>query len=116
METISDHEHSTEDMPAYVTMLNLLVSPDPTKHVPAEYMGLQHAVGREPVSASASHPAPDFLDVLKRDLKRAKWLDDLTTDLGLRQHPWVGVEKAEVITALCSLLHGPLAKQDPQVL
>ena len=28
--------------------------------------------------------------------------------------PWLGVEKAEIITALCSMLHGPLAKADNQ--
>ena len=26
--------------------------------------------------------------------------------------PWLGVEKAEIITALCSMLHGPLSKVD----
>ena len=28
--------------------------------------------------------------------------------------PWLGVEKAEIVTALCSMLHGPLAKVDNQ--
>ena len=32
----------------------------------------------------------------------------------LRRFPWLGVEKAEIITALCSMLHGPLAKEDNQ--
>jgi hypothetical protein len=30
----------------------------------------------------------------------------------LLRFPWLGVEKAEIITALCSMLHGPLSKVD----
>mmetsp|Transcript_27165 Transcript_27165/g.55373 ORF Transcript_27165/g.55373 Transcript_27165/m.55373 type:complete len:1060 (-) Transcript_27165:115-3294(-) len=55
-----------------------------------------------------------FAATLSRDLKRAKWLDHETTDLGLDRHPSMGLDKAEVITALCSMLHGPLNKADPQ--
>jgi glutamate dehydrogenase len=51
--------------------------------------------------------------VLSSDLKRAKWLDNETTDFGLNRHPEVGLDKAEVITAFCSMLHGPLHKSAP---
>eukprot|EP00596_Hydrurales_sp_CCMP1899_P000433 CAMPEP_0119043108 /NCGR_PEP_ID=MMETSP1177-20130426/17647_1 /TAXON_ID=2985 /ORGANISM="Ochromonas sp, Strain CCMP1899" /LENGTH=989 /DNA_ID=CAMNT_0007010475 /DNA_START=132 /DNA_END=3098 /DNA_ORIENTATION=- len=90
MESVSDHEHSSAEMPAVVTMLRLLVSPDPL------------GKGKE------------VADLLKKDLKRAKWLDDSTTDLGLIRFPWLGTEKAEIINAFCSMLHGPLAKIDSQ--
>lgn len=51
---------------------------------------------------------------LPRILKRAKWLDSETTDIGLSKYPAMGIDKAEVITALCSMLHGPLAKINQQ--
>jgi glutamate dehydrogenase len=55
----------------------------------------------------------EFSRVLSSDLKRAKWLDNETTDLGLHRHPTLGLDKAEVITAFCSMLHGPLNKVYP---
>lgn len=54
------------------------------------------------------------MKTLAADLKRAKWLDDEATDLGLHRHPELGLANAEIITALCSMLHGPLFKLDPQ--
>lgn len=75
-----------------VTILRLLVSPlDESKNL---------------------NTNPDFARIIKKDLKRAKWLDNSTTELGLTLHPSLGLEKAEVITALCSMLHGPLFKID----
>jgi hypothetical protein len=161
METVDDHEHSTADVPAFVSMLHLLVSPDPTKVVPplcydharlhvrtnaaststttstSTSEAVKQSATRPPINAHASASAfaagaktstststtegnsplsaADFVADLQRNLKRAKWLDDETTELGLRKFPWLGVEKAEVITALCSMLHGPLSKEDPQV-
>lgn len=53
-------------------------------------------------------------NVMKRDLSRAKWLDPLTTWLAFTDHPDLGVQRAEVITALCSLIHAPLFKERPQ--
>lgn len=54
----------------------------------------------------------EFARTLSSDLKRAKWLDNETTDLGLNRFPKLGLAKAEVITAFCSMLHGPLHKAD----
>ena len=48
------------------------------------------------------------------DIRRSKWLDNEVLDLGLNRVPSLGIEKAEVITALCSLLHGPLSKQSSE--
>ena len=56
----------------------------------------------------------EFSQTFSSDLKRAKWLDNETTDLGLNRHPELGLDKAEVITAFCSMLHGPLHKADAQ--
>jgi len=76
-----------------VTMLRMLVSPLKEEH--------------------NLNTNPAFAMTLARDLKRAKWLDDETTALGLLKHPSLGLDKAEVITAIVSLLHGPLFKADP---
>jgi hypothetical protein len=68
------------EMPAYVTMLRLLVNPDPL----SKDTFLSAAHGDKGVGESERAAARDHsVKVLKRDLKRAKWLDDATTDLGL---------------------------------
>jgi glutamate dehydrogenase len=77
-----------------VVMLRLLVSP---------------SAGGRNLNTDA-----EFAATLRRDLQRIKWLDDSTTNLGLTRHPSLGLDKAEVITAYCSMLHGPLYKVDPQ--
>lgn len=53
------------------------------------------------------------LEELRGHMKRAKWLDDEVVDLGLQRHPELGIDRAEIITALMSLLHGPLKEKDP---
>jgi len=90
LDKIQDPSSSTPEHPGYVTMLRF------------------HATS--PVSSLDESQ----IESLKQTLKRCKWLDDDVTHLGLIQHPSMGVEKAEIITALCSMLHGPLAKQNAQ--
>jgi len=41
-----------------------------------------------------------------------KWLDDDTIHLGAVAHPSLGLRRAEVITGLCSMLHGMLSKEN----
>jgi hypothetical protein len=48
------------------------------------------------------------------ELKRARWLNDETIALGLVKYPSLGVAKAEVVTALIAMLHGPLNKMNNQ--
>lgn len=93
LDTIACPESSIPEIPGYVTMLRLLVSP----------------VG----GARDLNSDKAYAENLARDLKRAKWLDNEVTELGLNRHPELGLEKAEVITAICSMLHGPLFKEDP---
>ena len=67
-------------------MLRLLVSPDPlstdafftTKEMEQSIKSAGSDVEKKQEAARALS-----VKVLKRDLKRAKWLDDATTDLGL---------------------------------
>ena len=79
-----------DDSSQYVTMLRLLID-----------------------DHGALHEEKD-LEELRAHMKRAKWLDDEVVELGLKRHPELGIDRAEIITALMSLLHGPLKEIDPQ--
>jgi glutamate dehydrogenase len=54
----------------------------------------------------------EIFNVLAQELRRVKWLDPGTMELAFVKHPHVGVQKSEVITCLCSLIHPILAKQN----
>jgi glutamate dehydrogenase len=75
-----------------VTMLRLLVSPN-----------------------GGGHANPSTFALLSQELKRSKWLDPATMDLVFDRYPWLGVRRGEVITAICSLLHPVLAKDNALV-
>jgi glutamate dehydrogenase len=96
MELFRAHMDTVDGVPPfntqqdYVTMLRLLVTP------------------KRDGRTFESHP--ELLVDLISDLKRAKWLDDKVIDLGLVQHPSIGLDRAEVIWALCTMLHGPMVK------
>jgi glutamate dehydrogenase len=114
MDNILDPESSlaadknTEAVPGKTTLLRLLVSPNPL-----EQQQQQEGGGG---AAASSVFGPAFEQKLKKDLKRCRWLDDSTLSLAYPKDPskhHFGFAKAEVITALCSLMHGPLAKAHP---
>mmetsp|Transcript_3860 Transcript_3860/g.5309 ORF Transcript_3860/g.5309 Transcript_3860/m.5309 type:complete len:1017 (-) Transcript_3860:1740-4790(-) len=94
LDSIDNPESSSPELNGNVTMLRLLVS-----------------ANKEGIDLN---PEGEFMSILRRDLKRAKWLDNETTDLGLHKFPSLGLDRAEVITALCSMIHGPLYKQNSQ--
>jgi len=50
--------------------------------------------------------------LLKRELKRSKWLDPSTASLVFDRYPWLGVKRGEIITAFCSLMHPIMAKKN----
>eukprot|EP00747_Dinoflagellata_sp_TGD_P079486 gnl/TRDRNA2_/TRDRNA2_160526_c1_seq1.p1 gnl/TRDRNA2_/TRDRNA2_160526_c1~~gnl/TRDRNA2_/TRDRNA2_160526_c1_seq1.p1 ORF type:complete len:859 (-),score=145.51 gnl/TRDRNA2_/TRDRNA2_160526_c1_seq1:154-2703(-) len=55
---------------------------------------------------------------LKHDIKRLKWWNESTMRLGLKRgtigpNEPLGMERAEILTALCAMLHGPLSKLNP---
>jgi glutamate dehydrogenase len=54
-------------------------------------------------------------DLLMQEIKRSKWLDNTTMDLVFDKYPWLGVRRGEIITAMCSLMHPVLAKENPLV-
>lgn len=91
LDSLVSTENSTPEIPGNVTLLRLLVSPSTGS---VDFLGNN-----------------DYINTLKRDLRRAKFLDNSTTELGLHKYPKLGLDKAEVITAYCSMLHGPLSKE-----
>ena len=60
-------------------------------------------------------PTNGTFDVLAQEIKRSKWLDPVTMDLAFERYPWLGVQRTEIITALGSLLHPILAKENPLI-
>jgi glutamate dehydrogenase len=61
-----------------------------------------------------NHSVDEDFKQLAKELKRAKWVDDQVTDLGLVKYPAIGIDKAEIIVTFCSMLHGPLYKINNQ--
>jgi len=85
MDRIEDPANSTTELPGFVTMLRLN--------------------GR-----FIKNNTPEHMQETIAALKRAKWYDEETVDFGLIRHPEVGLDRAEVVTCLTAMLHGPLSK------
>ena len=90
MDTVRDDALHKSDSYGCVTMLRLNVTDHPILHD-------EEATAR-----------------ITRALKRAKWLDDEVIELGLIRAPEIGLEKAEIINAISTVLHAQLAKVAPQ--
>lgn len=54
----------------------------------------------------------ETFQVLLRELKRCKWLDDSTMNLVFDKYPWLGVKRGEIITGICSLMHPIMSKEN----
>ena len=83
LDVVSDSDNG------HITLLRLLVTP-----------------------AQGTHPEESVYTILRRELKRSKWLDPLTTKLVFERYPRLGVRRGEIITAMCSLMHPIMAKQN----
>lgn len=51
-------------------------------------------------------------NLLKQELKRSKWLTPATMKLVYEDQPWLGVRRGEIITAMCTILHPIMSKQN----
>lgn len=51
-------------------------------------------------------------NLLQKELKRCKWLNDSTMKLVFEKHPWLGVRRGEIITAMCTIMHPIMSKQN----
>ena len=52
------------------------------------------------------------LNLLHQELKRCKWLNDSTMELVFERHPWLGVRRGEIITAMAAIMHPIMSKQN----
>lgn len=55
----------------------------------------------------------ETIAALQDELKRSKWLDPSTMKLVFDRYPWLGVNRGEIITAFCALMHPVMAKENP---
>jgi glutamate dehydrogenase len=68
-----------------------------------------------PTNSSMDEPPVSF-DLIKQEIKRSKWLDKTTMDLVFdKKNAWLGVNRGEIITGMCSLMHPLLAKENALV-
>lgn len=51
-------------------------------------------------------------ELLKQELKRSKWLSPSTMELIYEKQPWLGVRRGEIITAMCTIMHPIMSKQN----
>lgn len=99
LDTVSDPSNSTAERPGSVTMLRLLVGANPIVSVAS-------ITGKKATESAQ-------LQSLLSELKRCKWVDDKVVSFGLKKHPSLGQDKAEVICAMAGFLHGSLHKLNP---
>eukprot|EP00569_Conticribra_weissflogii_P004035 CAMPEP_0171345936 /NCGR_PEP_ID=MMETSP0878-20121228/22885_1 /TAXON_ID=67004 /ORGANISM="Thalassiosira weissflogii, Strain CCMP1336" /LENGTH=1055 /DNA_ID=CAMNT_0011849471 /DNA_START=405 /DNA_END=3572 /DNA_ORIENTATION=+ len=83
LDNVSDGDNGT------ITLLRMLVSP------------VNGARGDEAT-----------FNLMKQELKRSKWLTPATMDLVYEQQPWMGVRRGEVITAMCTIMHPIMSKEN----
>ncbi|MDA8539192.1 NAD-glutamate dehydrogenase [bacterium] len=60
---------------------------------------------------AATEEAGEITAQLQEDIKKLKWIDDKVINIATR-HEHISFGEAEVITALASLVHGPLSKKN----
>ena len=63
-------------------------------------------------SADVADMNGPFWTAVKHDLRRAKWVDDATIQFVTKKHPWLGLDRGEIIVAMANMVHGVLAKQN----
>lgn len=51
-------------------------------------------------------------EVLKQELKRSKWLSPATMKLVYEKQPWLGIRRGEIITAMCTIMHPVMSKEN----
>jgi len=102
MDVISDPQNPIGDTPGSVSLVRVMV-----RSAQSECPKAQPFLG-------------DFTDLtsqvwsdVQSDLCRLKWLDNVTLDLGLKHCPELGLQRAEILTGLVAMLHGPLSKVNP---
>ncbi len=90
LDTVLDDDQINDGQKSYVTMLRLLVEDHPLLADPSAFRRLG------------------------RHLQRGKWIDEDVLDLGLVRRPELGVDRAEILHGIYSMLHGVVGAIHPQ--
>mmetsp|Transcript_27322 Transcript_27322/g.63685 ORF Transcript_27322/g.63685 Transcript_27322/m.63685 type:complete len:1051 (-) Transcript_27322:351-3503(-) len=98
---VKDPATSTGNKTGAIAIIRLLVAPAAASSLPS---------GVHPFPGTVQDFHTSHWMELKQDMKRLKWLDDVTMELAFKQCPKMGMHHAEILSALCALLHGPLHK------
>jgi len=104
MDTVKDPLTHTGDRSGSVVLIRLLVASATEGTLPSgvpPFLGTPEDV-----------KSPAWLQ-LKSEMRRLKWLDEAVLELPFNWCPGMSIKHAEILTALCALLHGPLHKVNP---
>jgi glutamate dehydrogenase len=99
-----------------IVRANLDLVNDPSTHIPGVVATGNVSMLRLLVTAPSGQQdtaVEELKGSLQTQLIRMKWLDEEVIQMGTNRHPYLGIDKAEVLVALCSMLHGPLTKLNP---
>jgi glutamate dehydrogenase len=92
MDIVQDISNHASDQTGSVSLIRILVRPFP---------------------GALEDIDSDAWSRLKNDIVRVRWLDEAALDLALDKCPRLGLQRAEILTAFCAMLHSPLSKLNP---
>lgn len=101
LDLVRDPSNVMGDWRASVAMIRILITPARPESLPK---GVQPFAGE-----NEDLDSPPWRQLIQ-DLRRVKWLDGAVLDLAFKRRPDLGMDRAEVLVALCSMLHGPSAR------
>lgn len=61
---------------------------------------------------NGAKPDEPTFNILRQELKRSKWLTPATMELVYEKQPWLGVRRGEIITAMCTIMHPIMSKEN----
>jgi glutamate dehydrogenase len=100
LDLIRDPATSTGTMPGHVAVIRVQVLPGLPDELPT---------GVKPFPGTTSELESEPWRELLADLRRVRWLDEQVLELA-RSSPSLNVQQAEILSAFCAMLHGPLSK------
>jgi len=101
LDLVRDPSNDMGEWCGSVAMIRILIAPASPDSLPS---GVQPFPGdKHDLDSAPWHE-------LIQDLRRVRWLDSTVLNLALKKRPGLGMARAEVLVALCSMLHGPLSK------
>jgi glutamate dehydrogenase len=104
LDKIQDPSNYSGDQMGSVSLIRVLVRPAAASELKK---------GMMPFPGTLENLDSDAWNTLRNDILRVRWLDEATLDLAMEKCPGIGLQRAEILTAFCAMLHGPLSKLSP---